>query len=149
MEIDERGRIVNRWDKVNRSNSSGSYSNNWFEYDRDENFFKTVLLFPFRLIFNIFYYIIKSICAIFRGIFKLIKTTLSIIFFLITAVLKTFIGIPIVIFLIVFSLTILLPIKVTVYIISFGNKNLWEDRLFEKSNNTMEWVKDGWDYDYW
>jgi hypothetical protein len=111
--------------KSNSSNSTVSYySRNWWEYESEENFFKTIFLFPLRLIIWIIGKIIEFIETILKAI---------------VAFLQTFIGIPYIFITLSITLGIMLPARIVVYILSFGNKTLWEDELFDWLGSAMRW----------
>ncbi|TGO02633.1 hypothetical protein PN36_21690 [Candidatus Thiomargarita nelsonii] len=97
-----------------------------------------ILLFPFRLIY-----------LLISGIFRILKRIVSFVLFLIVAILKTAVGLPVAIFLFLFVIVVMLPIKIVVYLLTFSYVILWEYSLFDIPKSVMGWIKDAWDYDDW
>jgi len=98
----------------------------WFEYDDDEFFLKTIILFPFRLIYRIVAFILSAIFSTLGFVSKF--------------VIKLNIAIPLSVLAYIFIILIIIPIRIFVYIISFGNRIIMEDGLFKWSSSLHYWV---------
>nr|VFK24497.1 MAG: hypothetical protein BECKLFY1418C_GA0070996_11806 [Candidatus Kentron sp. LFY] len=124
----------------NSSYDSGSYSSysesSWWEYDDDENFFKTILLFPFRLPVWIVIWI-----------YQIVAVIVSFVFQLGWAIVATVIGVPFAAVALALTLLVGLPLRVIVFILTFGNRVLWEDELFDWFESILGWIVDAWDFD--
>lgn len=112
---------------------SHEVSDNWWEYETGEHFLKSLFLFPIRIIIWLIKIIIEFIDLILK---------ISIAF------IQTFVGIPYIVFALSVTIGIMLPLKIIVYIFSFGNKILWEDKLLNWFYSAMRWSVNKWnDFD--
>lgn len=123
---------------TSQSTESSSYTyqkTSWWEYDESESIFITIILFPFRLPIMIIIFIYSLIAAI-----------IDFIFYLGWALIATAIGVPIAIAVLVLTLLVGLPLRIIMFIVSFGNLILWEDRLFNWFLSIVEWVLEQWGF---
>jgi len=122
----------------------------WSSYQDHEPIILSFSLFIPRILYKTFVLLVFYANIVLKNIIYIFKQTLiiscSILILIITAIVKTIIGIPLALFLLIFSFGILLPLKFFVLIITFGNKELFRDGTFKYSNEIIEWVTDSWNF---
>lgn len=98
--------------KIN-TNTSYREEKDWWKFNQiDENFLKSIFLFPIRLIINIIFLIVRIPVTIIKLIIKIIVSA----------------------FIILSSLLIAMPIKIIGYIISFGYWNGFKNKFINRLN---------------